>query len=133
MPQMLRRATSAGPQMLRRATSAGPRTSSAFACEVIPERGRVRVAPVGELDLAAAPELDRTVRELWRSGFRAVVLDLRGVCFLDVSGLRLILELDAVARSDSSSFALIAGGRNVQRVFTLTGCGDRLRFESARR
>jgi anti-sigma B factor antagonist len=102
-----------------------------FACESVPERDRVRVAPAGELDLATVSQLERAVRDLWESGFTHLVLDLRGLCFLDLCGLRLILELDAAAHANSSTLELIAGGWQVQRVFDLTGTAERLAFRSA--
>jgi anti-anti-sigma factor len=102
-----------------------------FGCEVIPERDRVRIAPAGELDLATAPELERTAGELWAAGFTHVVLDLREVCFLDVAGLRMILKLDAAARADGSTFELIPGPPQVQRVLDLTGAQERLRLRAS--
>jgi anti-anti-sigma factor len=71
---------------------------SAFGCEVISERDRLRVATTGELDLLTAPELEATVRELWQVGFRHVIVDLSEAGFLDVSGVGALLKLDASAR-----------------------------------
>ena len=55
------------------------------------EHGWVVVAPRGEIDLLTAPE----VRDaLVAAPGPRVALDLRGVGFLDTSGLRVILEND---------------------------------------
>jgi anti-anti-sigma factor len=105
----------------------------AYGCHVIPERDRVRVAPYGELDLTAAPLLDETIRQLRESGFHHLVLDLRHLCFIDSTGLRLILDLDATARADSLTLDLIAGPPEIQRVFEIAGTLDRLPFSHRHR
>jgi anti-sigma B factor antagonist len=105
----------------------------AFHCDVIPERDRVRVAPVGELDLLTAPQLERTVRELLASGFDHVVLDLAELRFLDSTGLHLILSLRASADAAGHRLELRPGPPPVQRVFELTGTLDRARFEAPTR
>jgi anti-sigma B factor antagonist len=92
-----------------------------FRCDVYPEREHVRVAPVGELDLASVPELEQTLSELRASGFDHLILDLRGLVFLDSSGLHLLLDLASAARADAHRLELIAGPPAVQRVFELTG------------
>jgi anti-anti-sigma factor len=137
MPQRLSRLKVVGrsrpPSDERRAVSPAVREiclPPPFGCEVIPERDRVRIAPSGELDLSTAPELERTTGELWAAGFTHVVLDLREVCFLDVAGVRVILALDAAARADGSTFELIPGPAQVQRVFDLTGVHERVSFQA---
>jgi anti-sigma B factor antagonist len=102
-----------------------------FRCDVVPGRGHVRVAPVGELDLATGPVLERTLRELEESGFDRLVVDLRGVEFMDSSGLRLIMRWAEIARRDGCDLSLIAGPPGVQRVFETTGLLDRLTFVEA--
>ena len=49
------------------------------------------------------------------------MLDLRGVTFLDSTGLHLVLEADAASRAQGWEFGLIGGPAHVQRVFDLTG------------
>ena len=99
-----------------------------FRCELEPERERVRVRPIGEVDMATAPVVQEHLTELMAAGFRQVTLDLRGVRFLDSSGLRMILEWDARSRADGFSFALVAGPPNVQRLFELTNTTEMLSF-----
>jgi hypothetical protein len=41
-----------------------------------------------------------------------VMLDLRELRFIDSTGLRLILEIDAMAREDGFNFALVRGARD---------------------
>jgi anti-sigma B factor antagonist len=101
-----------------------------FWVEVHPERGTVRVAPVGELDIATVGALDAHLRDLQGNGFRRFLLDLRQLTFMDSSGLRLILEWDSYARSDGIDLAVIQGPVVVQRVFELAGVLDRLPFRA---
>ena len=101
-----------------------------FRCDVVDEPGRVRVAPVGELDLVTAEPLVRTLREVRRSGVKHLVLDLRGVSFIDSSGVRLAFHLHTEAADDGLRLELVPGPPHVQRVFELTGARERLPFVS---
>ena len=55
-------------------------------------------------------------------------LDLRGVRFLDSTGLRLVLELDGAAREDSHELCVIRGSDVVHRIFEVTQVAERLNF-----
>lgn len=54
--------------------------------DVIGEHTRVRVASVGELDLASTDGLRQAIHELRRSGVEHLILDLRRVRFIDPDG-----------------------------------------------
>jgi anti-anti-sigma factor len=99
-----------------------------FRVEVEPERDVVRVCPVGEVDLGTVDEVRAHLEEMQSSGFSRVVLDLRRTTFLDSSGLRLAVEMDAASRADGFAFAIVAGPPEVQRAFELTGLTSRLPF-----
>jgi anti-sigma B factor antagonist len=85
------------------------------------------VAPRGEIDLATVDILKAAVESELNTG-DALVLDLRGVAFMDTSGLRYVLEL--AQRSSRQEFALrvVRGPRAVQRVFEISGVEGRLPF-----
>ena len=87
------------------------------------------VAPTGELDLSGAAvlqaELDRLAEDNELGG---VVLDLRGLEFMDSSGLRLVVLADMQAREAGRRFALVRGEETVHRVFEITRMSDRLEF-----
>jgi anti-anti-sigma factor len=104
--------------------------SWAFRIDVHPRRRGVVVAPHGELDLATVPELVRTVDELRESGVDAVQLDLRGVTFLDSSGLRFVLRLSA-ARVQGLELSVVPGPPAVHRLFALTGADHLVPFAEA--
>jgi anti-anti-sigma factor len=55
-----------------------------------------------------------------------VVLDLRGLTFMDSTGLRLVIRWDTTAREEGFRFAIVPGTDVVQRVFRLTGMDEHL-------
>jgi anti-anti-sigma factor len=68
--------------------------------------GLLRVTARGELDLVTVPMLDLAVREVyWRTSPPwpgRFLLDLTGVTFLDVSGVRTLERIDKVVRDHGS-------------------------------
>jgi len=106
----------------------GPEELEPFRIEVEPSRDVVRVVPVGELDLATTDTLREEVDRLHQAGFNRLVLDLRQLRFMDSSGLRLVLEIDAGSRSDGWDFSLVRGSEAVQRLFEVTNLTERLDF-----
>jgi anti-sigma B factor antagonist len=124
--------TGGGLELFQRADPASaPSMARPFEVRVRPDRASVRVLPVGELDMASAPELQAAVEELSTAGFQWVVLDLRGLWFIDLYGMRLIVSCHALAQRDGFDLTLIAGPPAVQRVFELTGLDSRLPFRPA--
>jgi anti-sigma B factor antagonist len=99
-----------------------------FRIDVEPQSDAVRVAPVGELDLATVDKLRAEVERQRESGLGRLVLDLRGVRFLDSTGLRFVLELDSAAKANGQELALIRGPDVVHRIFEVTQVAERLRF-----
>jgi anti-sigma B factor antagonist len=96
-----------------------------FRVDVHPERDVVRVAAVGELDLATVAHLQAQIRELRDAGFAHLVLDLRQLTFMDSSGVALILDEDRFARRNGQDFLIINGAPAIQRVLQLC-CGEDL-------
>ena len=96
-----------------------------FRCEVSYRRGSWVIALSGDLDLAADSECEAALR-LVRGAWESVTLDLRGLTFMDSSGVRLILALSAMAARDGFELRVIKGNEAVQRVLDLTGVDDRL-------
>jgi anti-sigma B factor antagonist len=96
--------------------------------DVDTERDRVHVRPVGELDLATVPRLDDELTRLRETGVRELVLDLRGVTFMDSTGLSLTLRWSLAANRDGFDFSLVRGQGPIRRLFELTGMDRRLPF-----
>ena len=99
-----------------------------FRVDVEPQRDVVRVMPIGELDTATVGQLAKELTELRDAGFKCLVLDLRRLDFMDSSGVHLILDADAHARTNGHDFAVIPGPPVIQRLFELSGVGEHLRF-----
>jgi anti-anti-sigma factor len=85
--------------------NAGNRSPGSFRVAVQPYDGRCVVVARGELDVATVEEL----RAVLTTQTRGVILDLRQVSFIDATGLRLLLEVDAAARRDGQSLNLVVG------------------------
>ena len=99
---------------------------TAFDLETSREREHPRVALFGELDIAAAPRVDEAMSELERDRPERIVVDLRGLTFLDSTGLRSLLGADSRARDDGRRLTLIRGPEPIQRVLSITGLDGRL-------
>ena len=108
-----------------------PPYSHELRVHVVPARSAVIVVPQGELDLNTIGRVEQQVTELRTAGFERVVLDLRQVGFLDSSGLRMLLGLRNAARRNDHRLELIAGCREVQRVFDLTATRGLFDWRSA--
>jgi anti-sigma B factor antagonist len=109
------------------------RAGNGFEVRVEPAREVVRIKPTGELDLATAPELRDHVIELLAVGFEQLIIDLRGLSFIDVAGVRLLLELADRARCEDWKLSLIQAGDRVARIFVLTDTVGQLPFAPSRR
>jgi anti-anti-sigma factor len=84
------------------------------------------VLPRGDLDIAAAPELSETLSLALASDAKAIVVDLRGLEFLDSTGLRTLIE--APLREGGERISFVAGNDHVQSVFRVAGLLDELTF-----
>ncbi len=94
----------------------------------IERRDRTAVVGLsGELDLASASALEASLRQC-EDGVQTILLDLRGLSFMDSSGLRVILAADSRARSRGGRLVLVPGRPGVQRVFEVTLLDRQLEF-----
>ncbi len=87
--------------------------------------GAVVVVPTGEIDLATVDllqaEIDAAATEA-----KEVVLDLRGVTFMDSAGLRLLVQSTRALEGEGGTLAIVRGPKEVQRVFDLVGLDGRV-------
>jgi anti-anti-sigma factor len=90
------------------------------------EPGRLVLRPRGELDIATVPRLRDAIAE--RGPEEALVLDLRGLAFLDTSGLQIVVEVSRRALAESFALTLVRGPHGVQRVFEIAGLAEMLPF-----
>jgi anti-sigma B factor antagonist len=101
------------------------------AVDVMPDRERVLVRPLGDVDIATAEQLERPVVELIERGFSRVVLDLRGVTFLDSSGVHALVQCRERAEERGARMSIILGGAATRRVLDITGLIDHFEIEPA--
>lgn len=98
-----------------------------FDFQLAPGDGAVVATLIGELDLpatdAAYDDIEAAAREA-----RALVLDLSQLTFMDSSGLRLVVRLDAAAREGAFELSIVRGPEKVQQVFEIVGLDDALPF-----
>jgi anti-sigma B factor antagonist len=116
-------------------SSSGPTRSSVgeqyateqLAVEARTNRRTALVALRGELDVvtvAVADVIDGL--EPHADGVRHVVLDLRGLTFMDLEGLRELVKQNDYARSNRHNLAVVRGTNAITRLLKLTDVEDLL-------
>jgi anti-anti-sigma factor len=85
------------------------------------------VVPVGELDLGTAPGLEAVLAT--QTG--PVVVDLRELSFIDLTGVRVLLKADARSRQDGMNLRFIPGPK-VRRLLKIAELPDLLAYEEPR-
>jgi anti-sigma B factor antagonist len=87
--------------------------------------GAVVVAVAGEIDLSTVDEVRAAA-----AGHRCerIVLDLRGVDFMDTSGIRLLVELLRAEDGGGPELAVVADHAPVMRLLDMAGLISRLRL-----
>jgi anti-anti-sigma factor len=77
----------------------------------------------GELDLGSVALLVENADTALADAER-LVLDLRGLRFIDSTGLGAMAGIDRAAQRAGTSLAIVPGPPNVQRVFEISGMVD---------
>jgi anti-sigma B factor antagonist len=91
--------------------------------------GRTSVITLGgELDLASSAALEEELERTVASGTEGVVVDLRELEFMDSTGLSTLVKAHQSAEEHGKQFGVVRGPAQVQRLLSLTGVEDRLRF-----
>jgi anti-anti-sigma factor len=83
----------------------------------------------GELDLASSPALEEELGKLRDPEF--LIVDLRGLEFIDSTGLSVLVKAHQGAQEAGRGFGLVKGGAQVQRLLALTGLDERLTVADA--
>ena len=78
----------------------------------------------GELDLASSPQLVRALELAWRDQPEVVVIDLGELFFIDMAGLRALLEAQQQATAHDTRLVLARVRRPVRRVLELARMRD---------
>ena len=94
-----------------------------LAVEARTHRRTALVALRGELDLVTVTKVAEVLDGLepHADGVRHLVLDLRGLTFMDSSGLHELLRQNEFARRNAHNLAIVRGTDAIQRVLELSG------------
>jgi len=90
------------------------------------EGGPTRVVLTGELDISSAAQLEEELVRIEADPPPVLVADLRGLEFMDSTGLRAIVSADARAREQGRRLVVVRGPAAVDRIFSVTGLDERL-------
>src|SRR5438309_9156889 len=93
---------------------------------VLDRRDATVLTVSGELDMASSPALDDVLGRIDSSSRRRTILDLDGLEFMDVTGLRVLLRAHERVRKLGGHLILINVRNGVRRLLTLSGATDLL-------
>lgn len=79
------------------------------------------VTLVGELDTAAAAEVEQKLQPLYNTGGLDVVIDCAGLEYIASSGLRILISILKGAKAGGSKVVLRNMSEDIKSVFRLTG------------
>jgi RND superfamily putative drug exporter len=82
---------------------------------------RVTMVLGGELDLRSSRSLERALREAERERPALVVIDLRGLDFMDSTGLSQLVRATKRARDDQRRVVLVTGTQPIDRILVVSG------------
>jgi anti-sigma B factor antagonist len=108
--------------------TAEPLVGDYLAVETKMHRRTALVALRGELDLVSISKVAEVMDRLepHPDGVRHIVLDLRGLSFIDLPALRELIKQNEFARANRHNLAVIRGSGTIDRVLKLTGVEEML-------
>lgn len=93
----------------------------------VSESGGVRLLRLtGELDMAGVNQFERLLTADHASEAATFVLDMRGLTFIDSSGLRALIMADQRVRAEGGRFIVVRGSDQVNQVLEMTGVAQRI-------
>ena len=93
----------------------------------VSESGGVRrLRLTGELDMAGVDRFERLLTADQTSEATTFVLDMRGLTFIDSSGLRALIMADRRVRAEGAHFVVVRGPDRVNQVLEMTGVAQRI-------
>jgi anti-anti-sigma factor len=91
------------------------------------DEGGVRVLRLdGELDMAGIDHFERLLVADRPPEATTFVIDLRGLTFIDSSGLRALIMADERVRAEGGRFIVVRGVDRVNEVLEMTGVAQRI-------
>lgn len=83
--------------------------------------GKIVATLEGELDTAAALEVEKTLEPLYESNGRDIVIDCAKLDYIASSGLRILLGILKSAKASGSKVTLRDMNDDIKNVFKMTG------------
>jgi anti-anti-sigma factor len=83
--------------------------------------GTTIIRLAGEFDLASYERFQEELGRLLDSETDSLVLDLVGLEFIDSTGLRVLVQIDSLARRDGFDFTVLSGDGQVRQVLRASG------------
>jgi anti-anti-sigma factor len=102
--------------------------STGFRVELDHDQAGATVTVTGDIDLAALRPLEHARDRALADNPGRLLIDLRGVRFIDSSGLKFLIETDRLAKNGGSRLELFRPPDTAMRVFVVTGVDRHLPF-----
>jgi anti-anti-sigma factor len=83
----------------------------------------------GEMDTAAATEVEELLKPLYESNGKDVIIECKGLEYIASSGLRILLSILKGAKAVGSKVVLRNVNEDIKNVFQLTGFINIFEFE----
>lgn len=103
-------------------------SSPPFEIESVYDAEAARLSLSGELDLETLTRVQDAVDALLARPVRSLTIDLRGLSFVDSSGLRLFIVLDRRAAEEGWTLELTRPQPQAMTVFRISGAEENLPF-----
>lgn len=97
---------------------------SEFEVDVNAETRGTVLTVSGELDVASSRALEHELEKL--GDVATVIVDLRGLTFIDSTGLGVLVRAHQLAKEHGRRFGLVRGNGQVNRLLSLTGLDTEL-------
>jgi anti-sigma B factor antagonist len=105
--------------------------AESLAIQITDGGSRSIVQLAGELELASAAACREALDGILDEGRADILIDLRGLTFLDSMGLSTLLHAHLVGAERGRRVSFIRGGHAVQRVFEITEMDARVEWADA--
>ena len=98
-----------------------PAGSAGLALRVASSPGVSTVELRGELDGYSAPRLRRCLQQLTDAGDRRIVLDFKGIDFIDSAGLGVVIGATKCLNQRHGELVVTSAGPQAAKLFEMTG------------
>lgn len=96
-------------------------THQSFTARVESRNGVTIIAMGGELDMASVPTLREHLTQVEGDSPGVILADLRGLSFIDSSGLGALLEANKRSELNGHQFFTVGASTTARRLFQITG------------